>query len=130
MITGRSFFTQKKIKEDPFYYKTTKAVGSVPGLKQFLQAEEVDGKTIVNPQRFYLLKAGLGRFISTAEAFTKEDKTLMERFINTFSGVKIIAPDLEDSRYFAERDLFEELAAPLKQRGQVKSFERFYVPKE
>lgn len=129
-ITKTSTFTRKKIKEDPFYYKTTNAMGKVPGLKQYLQAEEVDGKTIVNPTRFWLLKSAVGRFISTAEHVTKDERTIMEKFVNAFTGVKTVVPDIDTARYFQERDLFEEMALPLRQRGKVKSFERFYIPKE
>ena len=128
--TGTSFFTKKKIKEDPFFYKTTQFMANIPVLKQYLQAEEGEKGWVVNPQRMYWLKSIIGRFISTGETITKEDKEWIEKVINVLSGIKTYSFDAEEQRYFKEKEIESEQAQKLLRKGEISKFERYFVPKD
>jgi len=130
LTIGTSFFTKKKIKEDPFFYKTTKIVANVPILKQYLQAEEGKNGWVVNPQRMFWLKSIIGRFISTGEKITDEDIGWFEKVMNSLTGVKTYSFDVETARYFKEKEIEEEQLLPMVRKGEVSKFERYFVPKD
>ena len=101
----------------------------MPFLKDWLQAEKVDGKYHVNPERMHLFRTLFGRFISTGEQLTKEDKDLFTKFLDSLTGVNIYAPYLETQKYFKEKERYEETALPLIQKKKLKKFETYYKPK-
>lgn len=126
--TGRSFFFDRAISDTSSYNATTKAVGSIPVLKQFLKAKEAtDSKGNkyyrVDPNRMYNLKAIVGRFMGTAEKLTDTRKSFLWRLINSLTGAKIYTPDID-------REKEEVLMKMLKELGLVKTFTKDYVPKD
>jgi len=128
--TGVSLFTNKKIKEDPFFYKTTKLWGNFPVLKQYLRAEETKNGWIVDPTRMFWLKSLVGRFISTGEHLTKEDREWYIKIVNALSGVKLYDVDIETQKYFKEKEEREEAMLPFVQKGEAAKFERYFIPKD
>ena len=101
----------------------------MPFLKNWLEAEKVDDKYYVNPERMHIFKTLLGRFVSTGEKLTKEDMTALEKFINALTGIRTYEPDLKTEKYFKEKEAYEETALPLIQKKKLKKFENYYVPK-
>ena len=94
--------------------------------EQFLKAEKAvssKGDTYykVNPKRMYVLKAILGRFISTAEKATDTRIDPHNRILNILTGTKIYTPDIEKEK---ERKVTEML----KELGILKTFSKDYIP--
>ena len=124
--TGKSLFYGTDISDTRAYNSTTKAIGSLPGLKQYLQAKKTtDSKGNVyykvNPQRMYNLKSVVGRFISTGEKLTDTRKDVLTRVLNSVTGVKIYTPDIS-------REKEKQIMRMLKELGVAKTFTKDYVP--
>lgn len=128
LASGTSFFYGKPIKDTSSYNATTNFIGSIPGLKQYLKAEPAISKTgtkyyRVDPERMYVLKSLLGRFVTTGEKLTDARKNLLTNAITGLTGVKVYAPDIDKEK---ERQIIEML----KELGLVKTFSKDYVPKK
>jgi hypothetical protein len=128
VATGYSTFYGKPIKDTSYYNTTTNFIGSLPGIKQFLKAEEVTSKAgkkyyRVDPDRMYALKTVLGRFVSTGEKLSDDRKTGLARALTSLTGVRIYTPDIDKEK---ERQIIEML----KELGIVKTFTKDYIPKK
>lgn len=126
--TGRSFYYDKDIEDTYQYNSTNEAIANIPVLREWLEAKEVtsdEGQKYyrVNPKKMYLLKAVLGRVITTAEKLSDERQDLVMRALNTLTGVKVYTPDIESEK---ERQIMEML----KELGLTRTFTKEYVPKD
>jgi hypothetical protein len=128
LASGTSFFYGKPIKDTSSYNSTTEAIGSIPGLKQYLKAEEVTSKTgtkyyRVDPERMYVLKSLFGRFMTTGEKLTDSRKNVLVNAVTGLTGVKVYSPDIEKEKE-------TKIINMLKELGLVKTFSKDYVPKK
>jgi len=128
LVSGKSFFFGENIRDTSYYNATTKAVGDVPLLKQFLKAKptkDAKGNTYykVDPIRMYWLKVFAGRFVGTAEKLTDTRKDFLLRSLNSLTGMKVYTPDID-------REKEKTLLKALTELGLVKTFSKEYVPKD
>lgn len=128
LLSGQSLFTEGPIADTSMYNATTKAIGSLPGFKQFLKAKAATNKAgqtyyRVDPERMYILKALIGRFVGSFETLTDKRKGLPEALLRTLGGLKIYTADITKSK---ERKLLEML----EEMGLTREYKIQYVPKE
>ena len=126
--SGQSMFFDKPINDTSAYKYTTKFVGSIPGLKQWLEVKPRVNKAgqdyfEVNPNKMHTLKTLLGRVMNTGEKFTDVRMTLPERIMNVLSGLKIYSADID-------RVKEDEIINMLKEMGVYKEFKTDYIPKD
>ena len=125
--SGQSFFYGKPIKDTSAYYATTKTIGNIPILKDYLQAvptKDSKGNEYykVNPDRMYNLKSIIGRVITTGEKITDTRFSGLMKLLNSVTGAKIYTPDLEKEKEIQLKKMLLEL-------GELKTFTKEYVPK-
>ena len=94
---------------------------------------EYDGKTkyTMSPKAIHILGSiPTSRFQNTLEKIFDKDMDKVNKWMAFFSGGKIYDIDIEEQKYFKERDLRRDIEDQLLQRGVGQEYESFYIRKD
>jgi len=92
-----------------------------------------DGKTkyVMSPKVLHLVRnIPTSRFQNTLEKIFDGDMDKVSKWLAFFSGARIYDIDIEQQKYFEERDLRRDIEDQLLQRGIGQQFESFYIKKD
>lgn len=98
-----------------------------------IKAYEHDGKTkySMSPKALHILRnIPTSRFQNTLEKIFDKDMDKVNKYMAFFSGGRIYDIDIEQQKYFEERDLRRDIEDQLLERGVGSKFENFYIYKD
>ena len=88
-------------------------------------------KYYASPKALHLLRnIPTARFQGTLEKMFENDKESVDKWLAFITGARIYDIDIEQQKYFEERDFRRDVEDQLLQIGEIKKFETTYVPKD
>lgn len=142
---GKDSFRQRDLKDvyDAREYKAApQFVKDLLGIKKETKSvfTTVNGKSVKSGDRVVYvadpMKLLVARSLFTARGFSYLDQAFggdlqgFAKALRLTTGLKPQQVDLEQTKYFAERDKERELQDLLQRHGKVSTFERAFVPKK
>lgn len=129
--TGQNLFYGEPIDKGDFVYPY---VSKIPGLSEWMEVQErksKDGKITyrANPYKLHFLNTVLGRFYTTAGKMTDENTSGAIKFLYGVAGLKARGVDMENEKYWQEKELKDKIENLLERKGALKTFEKAYIPK-
>lgn len=103
----------------------------VLNVKSYVSSYDQKTKYTASPKALHLLRnIPTSRFQNTLEKIFDGDMDKVAKWLAFFSGAKIYDIDIEQQKYFTERDLRRDIEDQLLQRGVGQTYESFYIYKD
>lgn len=87
-------------------------------------------KFTAEPRKLFFIQSVLSRGWMTADKLTSPDYTNAMKIGYSLANLKVRSVDLEYQEYLAHRKIRDEIEKELERRGVLKSFTKYYEPKE
>jgi hypothetical protein len=131
VATGQNLFTGEPIDANNRVYPF---VNKVPGLREWLGVTEKKGKDgsvsyIADPYKLHFINTALGRFYTTAGKLSDDKTSGAVKFLYGVMGAKAKSVDIENEKYWRDRESQDNIEKALEDRGLLKQYQRAYVPK-
>ncbi|MCK5490443.1 MAG: hypothetical protein KAI67_01230 [Candidatus Pacebacteria bacterium] len=135
---GFDFFREKKIidinKIAPNTGELIMSDKTPNFIKDIMRVKKVDTeygtKYYASPVALHTLRnIPTARFQNTLEKIFGDEMEPVDKWLAFLTGARIYDVDVEEQKYFQERDLRRDIEDELTKQGIGKEFETFYIPK-
>lgn len=125
--SGHSFLYNKPITDISAYNQTTKSIGDIPILKQFLKAVPDKDKAgndyyKVDPERMYALKTVAGRFMTTGEKATSDNISPLLKALNLLTGTQVFTTNTDKNKQYAIKGILKSLGVTTTNNKSSRKF--------